>query len=90
MASFDERLRRLEERMARLGVPSLDEVGAAFGRVAEHAKARFRGEPDVPYEHQRKQDRETIERWAKAEGVDLENEAQRAKQKLRNVYRVRE
>ena len=32
MASFDERLRRLEERMARLEVPSLDEVGAAFGR----------------------------------------------------------
>jgi hypothetical protein len=88
MASFDERLRRLEERMARLGVPSLDEVGAAFGRVAERAKARFRGEPAVPYEHQRQQDRDTIERWAKAEGVDMEGEAQRAMQKLRNVDRA--
>ena len=30
----------------------------------------------------------TIERWAKAEGVDLENEAQRATAKLRNAGRV--
>jgi hypothetical protein len=45
-----DRLRRLEERMARLDVPSLDEVGAAFGRVTERAWARIRGEPSVPYE----------------------------------------
>jgi hypothetical protein len=31
---------------------------------------------------------DTIERWAKAEGADLENEAQRAKEKLRHVDRA--
>jgi hypothetical protein len=66
MGRFEERLRRLEERMAKLDVPSLDEVGAACGRVTERARARFRGEPDVPYEDRREGDRDTIERWAKA------------------------
>jgi hypothetical protein len=89
--SLEDRIRRLEERMARLGVPSLDEVGAAFGRVTERAWARVRGEPSVPYEDRRQQDRGTIERWAEAEGVDLEGEAERAKekQKLMNVDRAR-
>ncbi len=66
MASFDEMLRRREERMARLDVPSLDEVGAAFGRVTERARAALRGEPSVPYEDRREQDRDVIERWARA------------------------
>jgi hypothetical protein len=71
--SLEDRIRRLEERMARLAVPSsLDEVGAAFGRVTERAWAWVRGEPSVPYEDRRQQDRGTIERWAEAEGVDLE------------------
>ena len=34
-------------------------------------------------------DRDTVERWAEAEGVDLEGEAERAKEKLRNVDRAR-
>jgi hypothetical protein len=38
-------------------------------------------------EGQRTRDRDTIERWAKAEGADLENEAERAKAKLRSVDR---
>jgi hypothetical protein len=90
--SLEDRIRRLEERMARLAVPSsLDEVGAAFGRVTERAWARVRGEPSVPYEDRRQQDRGIIERWAEAEGVDLEGEAERAKekQKLMNVDRAR-
>jgi len=41
-------------------------------------------------EAQRTRDRDTIERWAEAEGVGLENEAQKAKQKLMNVDRARE
>jgi hypothetical protein len=41
-------------------------------------------------EGQRARDRDTIERWAEATGTDLEIEAQRAKQKLRNVDRARE
>ena len=86
--SLEDCIRRLEERVARLDVPSLDEVGAAFGRVTERAKARFRGEPDEPYEEKRQQDRDAIERWAKAEGADLEYEAQRAKQKLMHVDRA--
>jgi hypothetical protein len=44
----------------------------------------------VPYEERRQQDRDTIERWAKSEGVDLDSRAQKAKQKLRNVDRARE
>ena len=80
MASFDEKLRRLEERMARLDVPSLDEVGAAFGRVTERAWARIRGEPDAPYEDRCQHDRDIVKKWAEAEGVDMEGEAERAKE----------
>ena len=57
------------------------------GRITKSARAKLRGEP---YENRREDDRDTVERWAKAEGADLENEAQRAKQKLRNVDRARE
>jgi hypothetical protein len=35
-------------------------------------------------------DRDTVERWARAEGVDLQNEAERAREKLRTVVRQRE
>jgi hypothetical protein len=40
-------------------------------------------------EVQQVRDRDAIERWAKAEGADLENEAQRAKQKLSRVNGAR-
>jgi hypothetical protein len=43
----------------------------------------------VPYEDWREQDRDTVEKWARAGGVDLDNEAQKAKQKLRNVDRAK-
>lgn len=48
------------------------------------------GEPNGLYEDRREGDRDTIERWARAEGADLDNEAERAKAKLRNVDRARE
>jgi hypothetical protein len=41
-------------------------------------------------EGQRTLDCDTIERWAEAEGAGLENEAERAKAKFRNVDRARE
>jgi transposase-like protein len=41
-------------------------------------------------EAQRVRDRDTVERWVKAEGADLDNEARRAQQKLWNVDRARE
>jgi hypothetical protein len=44
----------------------------------------------VPYGDRREKDRDTIDRWAKAEGVDLESRAEEARQKLRNVDRARE
>jgi hypothetical protein len=47
------------------------------------------GELKVANCERREGDRDTIERWARAEGTDLENEAQKAKQKLRNVDRAR-
>jgi hypothetical protein len=37
---------------------------------------------------QRTRDRDTVKRWAKTAGVDLE--AERAKEKLRNMDRARE
>jgi hypothetical protein len=89
MASFDERLRRLEERMARLDVPSLDEARTAFQRTTERALVRFRGEGE-PYEDRRERDRDTIRRWAEGEGVDLASRAEKARQKLRNMDRARE
>jgi hypothetical protein len=54
--------------------------------MAESARAKFRGE-NVD-EAQRTQDCDTIDRWAEAEGVDLEGEARRTKQKLRSVDRA--
>jgi hypothetical protein len=39
-------------------------------------------------EEQWDRDRDTIQRWTKAEVADLENEAERAKAKLRNVDRA--
>jgi hypothetical protein len=33
----------------------------------------------------RARDRDTIERWAEVEGTDLENEAERAREKLKGV-----
>jgi hypothetical protein len=44
---------------------------------------RLRGNSFDP--KQTAQDRDTVERWARAEGVDLENGAERAMAKLRNV-----
>ena len=44
----------------------------------------------MPYEDRRKHDRDVIKRWAEAEGVDLDGETERAKEKLRNVDRARE
>jgi hypothetical protein len=87
--SLEDRIRRLEERMARLDVPSLDEVRAAWEHVTERAWARIRGEPSVPYQDRREQDRDAIERWAEAEGVDLEGEAERARERLKTVDRAR-
>ena len=59
-----------------------------MARVAESAGVKLHGEP-AP-ERQRVRDRDTIRRWEEAEGADLENDAQRAKQKLRSVDRARE
>ena len=51
------------------------EIRDTWGRITKSAKAKLRGEPLA--EGEQTQDRDTIERWAKAEGADLENEAQR-------------
>ena len=48
-------------------------VRDAWGRTTEGARAKLRGEP--PPEGEQARDRDTIERWARAEGVDLEGEA---------------
>ena len=84
--SLEDRLRRLEKQMARLDVPSLEEVGAAFRRATERARSRFRGEPE-PFVDQSQDDQDAIGRWARATGVDLDTEAQRAKQMLLDVGR---
>jgi hypothetical protein len=39
-------------------------------------------------EDRRKHDRDAIETWSEAEGVDMEGEAERAREKLRNVDRA--
>ena len=57
--------------------------------MTERAWARFWGEGE-PYEDRREQDREVIDGWARTEGVDIENEAQRAKEKLNRVNGARE
>jgi hypothetical protein len=55
--------------------------------AAERARTKLRGrEAD---EGQRARECHTVGRWAEAEDTDLENEAQRAKQKLRSVDRTR-
>jgi hypothetical protein len=81
------RLRKLEEKFRDRG-PRLGEVQAALGRTTERARAKLCG--GGVDEAQRVRDRDTVERWVKAEGADLDNEAQRAQQKLWNVDRARE
>jgi hypothetical protein len=80
-----DRLRKLEDRFRDQG-PSLEEVGAAFQRLAESAKAKLYSKSVVA--HQRSQDRDTVERWQRAEGTDLSVEAERAREKLRGVDRA--
>ena len=77
-----DRLRRLEDRFRERG-PTLEEVQDAWARIAESARTKLRGEPAE--EDQR--DRDTVDRWQRAEGVDLDTEARRARQKLLDVGR---
>jgi hypothetical protein len=63
-------------------------VGAAFVWIAENAKARLRGE--AVDESQKARDRDTTDWWQRAEGVDIEGEAERAREKLVDVGRAQE
>ena len=80
-----DRLRRLEER-SRDRRPSPEELSNAWWRTAERAKAMLRGE-SVDKE-QRARDRDTVERWQRAEGVDLSVEAENLREKLTDVDRA--
>ena len=87
MSKFEKRLRRLEQKMAKTNVPSLEEVQSAFQRLASSARAKLRGESASG--EQRAQDRLVVDRWAKTEGTDLAALAERARTKLQNVDGVR-
>lgn len=80
-----DRLRRLEARFRDRG-PSLDEVNAAYGRLAESARTKLYGESVD--EEQGARDRDTVNRWQRAEGVDLSVEAERAREKLETLARA--
>jgi hypothetical protein len=55
-------------------------------RFSESPVGRKRqGESSASYEDRREQDRDVIDSWAQAEGVDLDIEAQKAKLKLSRV-----
>jgi hypothetical protein len=82
-----DRPRRLEERVRDRG-PRLEEMQAAWGRTRKRSRAKLRGEP-AP-EGKLAQDRDVIDSWARAEGVDLEGEAELGREKLRTVDRARE
>ena len=58
--------------------------------MAERARAKLRGENVDEAQRSQDRDKDTIQRWADGEGVDLEGRAEEAKQKLRNVDRARE
>jgi len=60
MRRVNDRLRRLEQRFRDRG-PSPEELSAAWGRVAERARAKLRGE-GVDEGH-RARDRDTVRRW---------------------------
>jgi hypothetical protein len=78
-----DRLRRLEKMLSGDRGPTPEEVQVAWGRVTERARVRLHGE--TVDEGQRARDRAVIERWAEAEGVSLEIEAEQARAKLRGV-----
>ena len=80
--TFEDRLRKVEQQLARLSVPSLEAVGAAFARAAERARAKFDGEEHEPFADKRDEDANIVSRWAEASGVDLNVLAERARQKL--------
>ena len=79
-----DRLRRLEELFRDRG-PSPEELTAAWERITESARVKLRG--DSAEEDQR--DRDTLDRWQRATGTDLDTEALRARQRLRDVGRRR-
>ena len=83
MGRFDDRLRRLEESLRHRG-PTLEEVQHAWGRIAASARAKLRGE--LPDGEQAARDRDTVDRWARAEGADLDGDAEHARQKLVDVH----
>jgi hypothetical protein len=85
MGRFDDRLRRLERRFRDWG-PSLEEVGSAFQRLADNARALLYGESVD--ENQEARDKDTIAQWQLAEGADLWVAAELAKQKLMEVGRA--
>ena len=60
------------------------DVAAQFEMLT--GRARLRGESVD--EDQRVHNRDTVDRWGRAEGKDLENEAERTRQKLRSVDRA--
>lgn len=61
--------------------PTLEEVEAAFQRLADSARAKLAGKPVDADQNQR--DRHIIDLWERIlSGVDLETEAERARQKL--------
>jgi hypothetical protein len=99
MARFEERIRRLEERLIR--VPSVDEyldasnreeVRALYALAKRLEKYGFDGdylftEGDrlmlaEDTRDQRGRDRETIEAWRKAQGINPEMETEGAREKL--------
>ena len=61
---------------------ALKEVIVAFERLADSVRAKLYGEP-IDAERRKQDCYETVERWQKATGTDLEAEAERARQKLR-------
>lgn len=67
-------------------MPSREELSAVWGRITEWAMAKLRGEPVD--EAQQARDSDTVERWAEAEGADLENEAARARANLGSAGRT--
>ncbi len=83
--SLEDRMRRLEEKFARLDIPDLTEVLAAFTRIASRATSRLYREASPGSTAGQDDDLAAVQKWQKMSGANLEAEAEKVRAKLEDM-----
>jgi hypothetical protein len=83
VSNLEDRIRRLEEKLARLDMPDLQEVTEATSRIASRAASRLHRDPSPDSYAGQDNDKAIVRKWVKMAGVNLD--AERAYQKLEAI-----